>query len=44
MVRIRGYNTTHQMMQQGFLALIDQNKILIEQNELILRELKRINL
>ena len=32
-----------QMLGAGFKAIIDQNKILIKQNELLLRELKRIN-
>lgn len=33
-------NSTDQMLGAGFKALIDQNKILIRQNELILRSLK----
>jgi len=32
-----------QMIGAGFKAIIDQNKILIKQNELIYRELKKIN-
>ena len=36
-------NSTEQMLGAGFKALIDQNKIIIRQNELILRELKRLN-
>ncbi|MCJ7559147.1 hypothetical protein MUO79_00835 [Candidatus Bathyarchaeota archaeon] len=34
-------NSTDQMLGAGFKALIDQNKILIRQNELILRALKK---
>lgn len=34
-------NSTDQMLGAGFKALIDQNKIIIRQNELILRSLKR---
>jgi hypothetical protein len=34
---------TDQMIGAGFKAIIDQNKILIKQNELLLRELRRIN-
>ncbi len=33
---------TDQMMGAGFKALIDQNKIIIRQNELLLRSLKRL--
>lgn len=33
-------NSTEQMIGAGFKAIIDQNKILIRQNELILRELR----
>jgi DNA-binding transcriptional MocR family regulator len=34
-------NSTDQMLGAGFKALVDQNKIIIRQNELILRNLKR---
>jgi hypothetical protein len=34
-------NSTDQMLGAGFKALIDQNKIIIRQNELILRALHR---
>lgn len=37
------FNATQQMIGAGFKALIDQNKILIKQNELIYRELKQLN-
>jgi len=37
------FNSTQQMIGAGFKAVIDQDKILIRQNELLLRELKRIN-
>lgn len=37
------FNPTQQMIGAGFKALMDQNKILIKQNELILRELKKLN-
>jgi hypothetical protein len=37
------FDPTQQMLGAGFKALIDQNKIIIRQNELILRELKRLN-
>ena len=37
------FNVTQQMMGAGFKAIIDQNKILIKQNELIYRELKKLN-
>lgn len=37
------FNATEQMIGAGFKALIDQNKILIKQNEQILRELKKLN-
>jgi hypothetical protein len=36
-------NVTDQIIGAGFKAIIDQNKILIKQNELIYRELKKIN-
>jgi len=36
------FNATEQMLGAGFKALIDQNKIIIRQNELILRTLQRI--
>jgi hypothetical protein len=36
-------NVTDQMIGAGFKAIIDQNKILIKQDELIYRELKKIN-
>lgn len=35
-------NSTDQMLGAGFKALIDQNKITIRQNELILRVLTKI--
>ena len=35
-------NSTDQMLGAGFKALIDQNKIIIRQNELILRALTKI--
>jgi len=35
-------NSTDQMLGAGFKALIDQNKIIIRQNELILRVLTKI--
>ena len=34
---------SEQMLGAGFKAVIDQNKILIKQNELIFRELKKLN-
>lgn len=37
------FNSTEQMIGAGFKAIIDQNKIKIKQNELILRELKKLN-
>lgn len=37
------FNSTEQMIGAGFKAIIDQNKIKIKQNELILRELKKSN-
>jgi hypothetical protein len=37
------FNSTEQMIGAGFKAIIDQNKILIKQNELLYRELKRSN-
>lgn len=37
------FNATQQMIGAGFKAIIDQNKILIKQNELIYRELKKLN-
>lgn len=37
------FNSTEQMIGAGFKAVIDQNKILIKQNEQILRELKKLN-
>ncbi len=37
------FNATQQMIGAGFKAIIDQNKILIKQNELLLRELKKSN-
>jgi hypothetical protein len=37
------FNSTEQMIGAGFKAIIDQNKILIKQNEQILRELKKSN-
>ncbi len=37
------FNVTQQMIGAGFKAIIDQNKILIKQNELIYRELKKLN-
>ncbi len=36
-------NSTDQMLGAGFKALIDQNKIIIRQNELLLRSLKRLS-
>ena len=36
------FNPTEQLLGAGFKALIDQNKIIIRQNELILRTLQRI--
>jgi len=36
-------NTTEQMIGAGFKALINQQKIVIRQNEQILRELKKLN-
>lgn len=36
-------NSRDQMLGAGFKAVIDQNKILIKQNEQILRELKKLN-
>jgi uncharacterized protein YacL (UPF0231 family) len=33
---------TDQMIGSGFKALVDQNKIMIRQNELILRGLKKL--
>ncbi|MDG7002182.1 MAG: hypothetical protein JRN15_24040 [Nitrososphaerota archaeon] len=36
-------NSTDQMLGAGFKAIIDQNKIIIRQNELIRRELKILN-
>ncbi len=38
---ILSMNSTDQMLGKGFKALIDQNKILIRQNELILRALQK---
>ena len=35
-------NSTDQMLGAGFKALIDQNKIIVRQNELILRALTKI--
>lgn len=35
------FNSTEQMVGAGFKAIIDQNKIIIRQNELLLRELKK---
>ena len=35
-------NSTDQMLGAGFKALIDQNKIIIRQNELIIRALKKL--
>lgn len=37
------FNSTEQMIGAGFKALIDQNKIIIKQNEQILRALKNLN-
>lgn len=37
------FNPTQQMVGAGFKAIIDQNKIIIKQNELIFRELKKLN-
>lgn len=37
------FNATQQMIGAGFKAIIDQNKIIIKQNELIYRELKKLN-
>jgi hypothetical protein len=34
---------TKQMVGAGFKAIIDQNKIIIKQNELIFRELRKLN-
>jgi uncharacterized protein YacL (UPF0231 family) len=34
---------TDQMIGSGFKALVDQNKIMIRQNELIIRGLKKLN-
>ena len=34
-------NSTDQMLGAGFKALIDQNKIIIRQNELLLRAVKK---
>jgi len=36
------FNPTEQMLGAGFKALIDQNKIIIRQNELILRALQKL--
>lgn len=38
------FNPTQQMIGAGFKAIIDQNKILIKQNEQILRELKKLKM
>jgi hypothetical protein len=38
---ILSMNSTDQMLGAGFKALIDQNKIIIRQNELILRALRQ---
>jgi hypothetical protein len=35
-------NSTDQMLGAGFKALIDQNKIIIRQNELIIRALRKL--
>lgn len=40
---ILSFNATQQMIGAGFKALIDQNKVIIRQNELLLRELKKSN-
>lgn len=37
------FNSRDQMVGAGFKALIDQQKVLIKQNEQILRELKKLN-
>lgn len=37
------FNATQQIVGAGFKAIMDQNKILIRQNELIYRELKKLN-
>lgn len=37
------FNATQQMIGAGFKAIIDQNKVIIRQNELLLRELKKSN-
>lgn len=36
-------NPTEQMVGAGFKAIINQNKIIVRQNEQILRELKKLN-
>ena len=37
------FNATQAMIGAGFKAVINQNKILIKQNELIYKELKKLN-
>ncbi|SCM58389.1 hypothetical protein MWSIV6_1602 [Methanothermobacter wolfeii] len=37
------FNPTEQIIGAGFKALIDQNKLIIRQNELLLRELRKLN-
>jgi hypothetical protein len=37
------FNPTNQMVASGLKALIDQNKLIIRQNEQVLRELKKLN-
>ncbi len=37
------FNSTEQMIGAGFKAIIDQNKVIIKQNELIYRQLQKLN-
>ena len=40
---LRSLKATDQMIGSGFKALVDQNKIMIRQNELIIRGLKKLS-